>query len=37
MPVEQFGDGVISRIGVAIENQCRYGVEYLNGAGGTCL
>lgn len=37
MPVEQFGDGVISRIGVAIENQCCYGVEYLNGAGGTCL
>ena len=31
MPADQFGDGVISRIGVTIEYQCRYGVEYLKG------
>lgn len=37
MPADQFGDGVISRIGVTIEYQCRYGVECLKGAGGTCL
>ena len=38
MPVEQFGVGVISRVGEAVKKyQCRHGVECLKGAGGTCL
>lgn len=38
MLVEQFGGGVISRVGVAVRKyQCHYGVGCLNGAGGTNL